>query len=257
VLLLVSASAWALGPPPEATPTAAQLTSSEDAELTVLDVNEGAVAVKLVGRAEWYRACDYAGMNGEKVDVKLALFDLEAHHATVWRIYEGTQSPGTCTPHATSERRLAEAKAAFVAAGLDLSALPPPDAVGTSLTVQHGEVPVTLEARSRQRPGGVVDGRFDEELAGVSMEYEVWMDGVAVHRDYAYTLGAMGHRVMGRGMAAWVRGDHVVLRLDRGHTSVSPDDADEPPWRGTWTFTRVKLPDGPPPAPPESLDGQR
>ncbi len=239
---LLLLSAWALGPPPEATPIARHVDAlAADADLVTLDVSETAVAIKIVSRADWFTKCSYVGMDATpQVDVRLALFDLVTNKSTVWVIYEGTQPPGSCTPFADSEKRLEEAKAAFAAAGLNIDNKPEPDARGEAFTLQHSSKSTPFQATWRQIEGDIRDGAFNPQGAGVTLEYEIRMDGDVVHRSYEWKMGAMGVRISGRPPWAYLRGDHAVLMVNKAHTQLG-----EPGETGAWSFTRVRLPTTP------------
>jgi len=64
--------------------------------------------------------CGYAGHEGFG-GVALQLYQADERRKT-WVIYDWASKPEDCTPHDTSVARLAEAKAAIAAAGIDLSA---------------------------------------------------------------------------------------------------------------------------------------
>ena len=98
-----------------------------------MDLKAGKLAFKLVyadqGGVETAAPsnCNYAGMEDTPdAGVTLALFDLNKGTAEQFVVYAVALKPADCTPHAQSTQRLAAAKAAFTAAGLDISKKPAP-----------------------------------------------------------------------------------------------------------------------------------
>lgn len=119
-------------------------------QLLDVDLKSGKAALKVVfHESEWEEAgmgsidCKYPGMSEHPTSgVTLGLFDLKTHAVTSFEVYPMAREPGECGGKERNEKVLADAKAAFSAAGLDIAKKPAPvmpDAKGV-FHLQGGEV---------------------------------------------------------------------------------------------------------------------
>ena len=171
--------------------------------------------------------CGYAGMEKMPVsNVVLGVWDLKADTVTdAWTIYDSAIAAEQCTPHAESEKRLAEAKARFVALGLDISAPPAPlvvDGEGklewTSATGTHSLTVSNVPRRARYT---------EEEQAEDAMYSTTFSTGLqAKHGDTVlYTRLGEFSTMMAGGLTlsaplAFPAGEGVVLLERWDHTSM-------------------------------------
>lgn len=187
-------------------------------QLDVYDVSETHVAVRLVSWADFYVDCGYAGMKHPNAQVELALWDLAAGTRTTWLVYEGARRQEQCTPRATSEARLEEAKAAFAAAGLDITKKPAPDLVGAAFDIPRGDAAVRLEVRAEHFMGeGLSEEAWADQFGGAAigyLVYDIMLDGQKALGFRESFGAAMGARLNARAAQAWIFDDHVVVMTD-------------------------------------------
>lgn len=203
-----------------------------EAEVLDIDIGKGLVAYKLVqspngdqegDAVEPSVACAYAGMQDPHAGVTLALIDLGSGTTRSFEIYPLVDAQEKCATQATSEKTLAEAKAAFAQAGLDITRTPDAltPAKDGSFTFQVDGEAVKVE------PWSFSVGGEDEEL------YTQLVGSPATDIAYAATWSGLtlGGTVLftrthhyWRNMAgydrstftrAWQQGDKVVFEVER------------------------------------------
>ena len=163
----------------------------ETQEWTLLDTDGKTAAVKMIYGREGdpelgprARNCNYAGMQKYPTSgVALYLVQLTTGEVTSLDVYKFAWEGDKCTSHDESKRILADAKAAFQKAGLDIKKKPQPVVLSTATVVPWSERPLSI-ATKEETPSD-----SDEGIAHAKLFDD---HGVYYQSERKYTLNMAG-----------------------------------------------------------------